>query len=293
LKVAAMYSAFQMRKSLNDFGAAPPVPLLLPLLTQAAGLFDPQILLSVPSVSTDPEVVASPLTVQADVARVKYDTMFDVDPGGTSVRFKPAFFARIKAAIVDSSNAAAAAIVKAQGYKWLNAALAQAGFSTLGPPVKGVWLAGTFEMGVAGAWPPVRVDTVNDQGVGQAMTCVDMMKLYALLDSRRLVDGSSSDEMLELLKQAQTGPDPSFLTRPGVLAGAPVSYDVTAAKIGLGPLKPVNGGFEVASEGTFVRHRATGTRFIVVYQNSRNLTAALTGVSRTVDKAIRLHLGLP
>jgi hypothetical protein len=293
LKVAAMYSAFQMRKSLNDFGAAPPVPLILPLLTQAAGFFDPQILLSVPSVSTDPEVVASPLAVQADVARVKYDTMFDVNPGGTSVSFKPAFFDRIRGAIVQSNNADAAAIVKAQGYKWLNAALEQAGFSTFGPPVKGVWLAGTFEMGMASAWPSVRVDTVNDQGVGQAMTCVDMMRLYALLDSRQLVDGGSSDDMLDLLKKAQSGPDPSFLTRTGVLAGSPVSYDVTAAKIGLGPLKPVNGGFEVASEGTFVTHRATGKRFIVVYQNSRNLTSALTGVSRSVDKAIRLHLGLP
>jgi hypothetical protein len=294
LKVAAMYSAFQMRKSINDFGAAPPLPLLLPLLTQAAATFDGLILLAVPSLATDPEILASPLPVQADVVRVKYDTMFDVNPGGTSVSFKPTFFDQIKGAIIQSNNANAAAIIKAQSYKWLNAALEQAGFSSFGPPVKGVWLAGTFEMGLASAWPTARVDTVNDQGVGQAMTCVDMMKLYALLDSRQLVDGPSSDEMLDLLKKTQQAAvDPSFLTRPVVLAGSPVSYDVVATKIGLGPLKAVNGGFDVASEGTFITHRTTGKRFIVVYQNSRNLTTALTGVSRTVDKAIRLHLGLP
>ena len=292
LKVAAMYTAFQMRKSINDFGSS--VPLLLPLLTQAAAAFDPLILLSVPSLATDPEILVSPLLVQADIVRTKYDTMFDVNPGGTSVSFKGTFFDQVKGAIIQSNNAQAAAMVKAQGYKWLNAALEQAGFSTFGPPVKGVWLAGTFEMGLPSAWPTARVDTVNDQGVGQAMTCVDMMKLYALLDSRLLVDGPSSDEMIDLLKKTQLAAvDPSFLTRPSVLAGSPVSYDVTATKIGLGPLKAVNGGFDVASEGTFITHRSTGKRFIVVYQNSRNLTTALTAVSRTVDKAVRLHLGLP
>ena len=232
--------------------------------------------------------------MSADIVRTKYDTMFDVSPGGPTVTFKLTFLDRLRGAIINSNNADAAAVVKTLGYKWLNAALEQAGFLILGPPASGVWLAGTFEMGLAGAWPTAQVNTLNDQGVGQAMTCIDMMKMYALLDSRLLVDGPSSDEMLDLLGKAQTtGPDPSFLTRASVLTGGTVSYEVTHAKIGLGPLKSVNGGFDVASEGAFIRHRGTSERFIVVYQNSRNLITSLNAVSRIVDKAIRLHLGLP
>lgn len=294
LKVGAMYTAFQMLKSVNDFGASTLVPFLPLFLTQVSAAFDPLILLSVPSLATDPEILASPLPVQADVVRTKYDTMFDVSPAGPRVSFKPTFMDRLTGAIVRSNNADAASIVKAQGYKWINAALNEAGFSNLGPPVSGIWLAGTFEMGLPNAWPTARVDTANDQGVGQAMTCVDMMKMLSLLDSRLLVDGPSSDAMLALLKAAQTtGPDTSFLTRREILGNTTVSYDATHAKIGLGPLKAVNGGFDVASEGTYLRHRATGKRFIVVYQNSRALTTSLNALSRIVDKAIRLHLGLP
>src|SRR5262249_7638703 len=115
------------------------------------------------------------------------------------------------------------------------------------------------------------------------------------LDSRLLVDVPSSNEMLALLGRAQTsGPDPSFLTRSDVLKSTgPVSFKATHTKIGLGPLKPANGGFDVASEGTFIEHLTTGKRFIVVTQTSRNLIASLNELSRIVDRAIRLDLGLP
>lgn len=294
LKVAAMYAAFQMRKSVNDFGASTPVPIPALFLTQTAAVFTPQIALAVPSLATDPEILASPLPVQADVVLTKLDAMFDVSPAGPTVTFKSTFFDRVKGAIVNSNNLDAAALVKTLGYKWLNGALEAGGFFTSGPPPPGVWLAGTFEMGLPNPWPVARINTLNDQGVGQAMTCIDMMKIYALLDSRQLVDGTSSDEMLDLLRRAQlpTG-DPSFLTRSSVLGpGVTVSYDATHTKIGLGPLKPVNGGFDVSSEGTFIRHRGTSKRFIVVYQNSRNLNPSLSAVSRIVDKTIRLNLGL-
>jgi hypothetical protein len=49
------------------------------------------------------------------------------------------------------------------------------------------------------------VNTLNGQGVGQPMTCLDMMKFYALLDSRSLMDTASSNEMIELLRKAQAG----------------------------------------------------------------------------------------
>ena len=113
--------------------------------------------------------------------------------------------------------------------------------------------------------------------------------MYTAFQMRKSINdfGASVPLLLPLLTQAAATfdpVDPSFLTRTGVLAGSPVSYDVTATKIGLGPLKPVNGGFDVSSEGTFITHRTTGKRFIVVFQSSRNLTTALTAVSRTVDR---------
>jgi hypothetical protein len=297
LKVAGMYAAFQMLESINQFGNLPTFqPLLGPVMTQAAVLFDPQIAVAVPSLATDPEITAQPLLLQAEVVRVKYGTMFDANADGRTVSFKPAFFARIKGAIVDSNNGDAGAVVKALGYAWLNGSLARAGLLALGPAVSGVWLAGTYDQGLVGAWPVARVNTLNDQGVGQAMTCFEMMKFYAAMDSGVLVDGVSSNPaiMIDLLRQAQaTGPDPSFLTRGSVLAGVPVSYDVTHTKIGLGPLKPANGGFDVASEGTVIRHRVTSKRYIVVFQNSRNLNTSLNALSRIVDKTLRLDLGLP
>lgn len=87
--------------------------------------------------------------------------------------------------------------------------------------------------------------------------------------------------------------DPSFLTRTGVLAGSPVSYDVTATKIGLGPLKPVNAGFNVSSEGTFITHRTTGKRFIVVFREQLESDDGADRGVPTVDKAVRLHVALP
>jgi len=298
LKVAGMYGALQMLESINQFGALPTfVPLLGPVLTQASVLFDPQIALALPWLDADPEITARPAALQVEVKQVKYDTLFDANPDGRSVTFKPTFFALIKGSIVDSNNGHAGAVVKALGYKWLNGALASAGLNNGAAALSGVWLAATYDMGAVGAWPVARVNTLNDQGVGQAMTCFQMMKFYAAMDSGVLIDGTRSNpaRMVDLLKQAQTvGPDPSFLTRASVLGpGVTVSYDVTHTKIGLGPLKPANGGFDVASEGTFIRHRSTGKRYIVVYQNSRNLTTSLNALSRIVDKTVRLDLGLP
>lgn len=291
LKVAAMYSAFQIKKSINRFAEVTPVPVFPLFLAQVAAIFDPKILLAIPSLASDPEIHTSPLATQASIFRLKYESLFDVSADRALVSFKPAFLSRLRGAIVNSSNSDAATVVKSLGYKWLNGSLEGAGFLSMGPPVSGIWLGGTFESGLQNSWPAARVDTVNDQGVGQAMTCLGMMKLYAAMDSRELVDSPSSDEMLQLLSDAQiSGPDPSFLTRSDVLGGIRVAFDVTHCKIGLGPLKSRNGGFEVASEGAFIRHRESSRRFILVYQNCQNLTSELRALSRIVDKTIGLHL---
>lgn len=222
--------------------------------------------------ASDPEILASPLSVQADVVRTKYDTIFDATPfgpTGASVAFTSSFATQLKRAIVDSDNTDAGNVVRALGYSFLNGALNQGGFFNA-TTKSGVWLAETFDSGLPGAWPSARISSVNDGMVAQAMTCVDMAKMCALMDSGLLVDSAASGEMLDLLKRAQAGPDPSFLTRAEVLGvGVTVSYGVTHAKIGLGPLKPVNGGFDVASEATFVTHKPNRINRIVLEEYAR------------------------
>jgi hypothetical protein len=291
LKVAAMYAAFQLRSSTTQFAAMTAIPVFAAFFTDLAAAFDPVIAAAVPALASDPEILAKPAAVQADVARTKYGAVLAATPVpmvGASVVFTSTFAGQLKRAIVDSSNGDAASVIKALGYRFLNGALEEGGFFDA-TTQDGVWLAGTFD----GTWPRARIPSVNDGPVAQAMTCLDMARMYTLMDSRQLVDGASSDEMLDLLKRAQSGPDPSFLTRTSVLQGATVSYRVTHTKIGLGPLKASNGGFSVASEGTFVTHTSTGKRFLVVFQNNRNLTTSLKALSRIIDKAIRLHLVLP
>lgn len=101
--------------------------------------------------------------------------------------------------------------------------------------------------------------------------------------------------MLQILGEAAIGSEPSFMkagARPGI-RGLGADFVTTHTKIGLGALKPENGGFEVASEATVVRHDPTGKRFIVVWQNVRNTVAQLNVVGFLVERALRHAIGLP
>jgi len=223
-----------------------------------------------------------------------YRTTFAAIPlagGGFALTFTPAFAGNLRKMMVDSSNEAAAFCIENLGYGWINGALASGAFFDPGIST-GVWLAGTF----TGSRPRVRIPSVNDGGVAQAMTCFDMANLCAHVFARTLfepTDAGACDEIMSLMFDAQTlGPDPAFITRPTV-APPGLSYAVTNTKIGLGPLKRENGGFDVASEASFVEHVDTGAKFLVVWQNSRNDRPSLTAVSFIVDTTIRAFLGLP
>jgi hypothetical protein len=124
------------------------------------------------------------------------------------------------------------------------------------------------------------------------MTCFDLANLYALLVQGALVDTASSNQMLALLADAAVGPDPSWMTRPGVTPPG-IAFQVTHTKIGLGPLKPQNGGFNVASEGAMVTHIPTGRKFIIVWQNSKTDPDSFRAISLIVDRTIKLFLGMP
>jgi hypothetical protein len=134
----------------------------------------------------------------------------------------------------------------------------------------------------------------NDGPSAQAATCRDLANMYALLNERQLIDQASSEAMLVLLADAQFGPDaePSWVTRPEY-APFDMALTGTHTKIGVGPLKPENGGFDVVSEGSILHQIETGRKFIVVLQNSRFDDDSLRAMSFAINRSMKLFLGLP
>jgi hypothetical protein len=287
LKVAAMFAAFELRQSANNFALTAGDCSPNVLFADMSASFDGTIASAVPLISNDPAITPS-------MKAPKYRSIFDsqgLASGGCLISFTQSFSANIRGMIVNSSNPAAGACIQQLGYSWINGVLANGGL--FNPTTEqGIWLAGTF----IGALPVVRIPSLNDGPSAQAMTCFDMANLYALLFEKTTIDSRSPDsicdEMLALLADATVGADPSWLTagvRPGV-TGLSSDFSVTHTKIGLGPL---NAGGDVASEATIVQHNPTGKKFIVVWQNALNLITMLNGVSFLVEKTIKHFLGIP
>lgn len=279
LKVAAMYAAFELRKSVNARGAAADVNRqnLFSILNTE---FDPVIDSAIPAIS-----VAAGVTPAMRVP--KYREIFavmDRTTGGIAAEFNATFQSNMRAMIVDSNNNAAAACVQALGYSWINGTLQKGGFFL--PPDNGIWLAGTF----TGSWPYVRIPSDNDGPVAQATTCFDMANLYAHIVRRTLVDADASVRMSKLLADAATiGPDASFMDharrqREGIIAR---SFFITHNKVGLAPLKT---GQMVASEATIVIHGPTDRKFLTVWQNCPANIAGYNAMAFIVDRGIELFI---
>ena len=272
LKVAAMYAAFQLRHSADIEARSASVTTPDQLFAHISAKFDGAIISAVPLI---PPAQRKPPEYRKIFAAIQL-----VD-GGFALDFNLDFETQLSNMIVPGDNSAAAQVVMRLGYCWINGALRHAGFFR--EPNDGIWLAGTF----TGALPPVRISSVNDGLVAQALTCVDLANLYALMVQETLINGPSSREMLDLLRRAQAGPEDAWITRSGI--GFPgFSLEVTHTKIGLGSLKPENGGFEVRSEGSILRHRTTGRRFITVWQDTNN--ASLGEVPVIIDRAVTIFL---
>jgi hypothetical protein len=148
--------------------------------------------------------------------------------------------------IVPSSNSGAMECIHGIGYAYLNGAMKEALLFKEGI---GPWLAGDF----MGKYTYARIDSKNDQGVAQAGTALSIAKLMAIIAKQGVVlDGDAFTHMKQLLKDAVTGPDTPFLTRP-----KPHFSDddlriprdkITHIKLGLAELKARNGGQSVGSE---------------------------------------------
>jgi hypothetical protein len=268
-KIAAMYASFELRSAVRDVASFTTWRTADELWAECASQLDGEITGAVPTIS--------------DASMPRYRDVFQVQ-SGDSIDFTAAHRGALASMIERGTNTGAATVIRALGFKYINGALVARGLYDPGTSA-GLWLTGDF------VDTPLRVArTLNDQLVGQAGTPRAVAKLFTLLAQRSLVDAVSSDEMLRLLGNSLPN-DPPFIARNSDISLGGVartrSFDVLHNKLGLGPLKAVNGGFNVHSEGSIVRHRDTGHRFVVAWQNMKAATDAdFTAVTRLVDLLI-------
>jgi hypothetical protein len=265
LKVASMYAIYELRKTLCDIAKElKDQTTQKELLVLAGKYLEPHILAKVKTLPM--KAGEKGAEVKKDQALPRYADGFEALPEKAGAKtFTVKLLDKIRDAsnqghmhemIVPSHNENAAACIHVAGYGYLNGALAAGGFLRPGTPAKtsGIWLAGDY----LSSYDYFRINSVNDKGVAQAMTALDMARLYTLMWDEKLVDKQSSQEMKEMMAlggawitdQANGGLD------PGV-------FQLRGNKVGLGPLKTkVN----VRSEGTFIRH-SSGAEFVWVWQN--------------------------
>lgn len=253
LKVAALYAVFELKKTLEEVakaaGAEGDGPSVLAAVAQALK----------PAILEQARALPALRRVTDSDALPDHASLFDVARPrrgpGLDVSFSAATAERLRHMIAVSDNEAATACIRGVGYGFLAGALTLGGFFDA-RAARGVWLGG----GYTASGPRCEVPSVNDGLVAHATTVRDMARLYTLLADGQLVDAPSSREMAALLTSSVAERE-VFTNR-----GSFLNFSVTHCKIGLGPLKPSNGGYDVYSEGSLLEHES-GRRFVAVWQN--------------------------
>ena len=302
LKMAALYSAFQLRVTANAVAGAMQKVAADKVFQELSAALDKTIDAAVPLVTQEKKV-----TTAMRVPR--YQDIFDAAPiaaGGFTLSFKPFFSDALSDMIVHGNNQATGFVIHSLGYSYINGLLQSAGFFRNATAQSGIWLAGDFLVAsldpstkriigrykgkVIEKWPYVRIDSVNDKKVAQATTCIDMAKLFVLLHDKKLVTDppplDGNQEMLDLLAGA-VAHNQFWLTHkpPGWKANdfiPGLSYTNTHSKIGVEKLKTRK---PVWSEGVIIKHATSGHEFVVVWQDLRDGNL-VTGLSRILDRTI-------
>lgn len=255
IKIAAMYSAFELRRAMRDLAEelgdrTSPASFF----KQAAAHFDPKIMAKV---ATIPALAR----VSKGHAVPRYTTTFDLVKQGSVpgylVNFSSKFANHLNLMISISDNDSAGACVHGSGYGYLNGTLASAGFFDPGAN-RGIWLAGDYkDLHSPDKYPAIRIGCVNDGTTAQGATALQLVRMLTLLNDRTLVGALSSQEMLDLLATT-LGTGEIFSTRADGL-----NFTAVCGKIGLGPLQT---GKQVLSEASILEH-TSGRRFAVGWQN--------------------------
>lgn len=300
IKVAALYSAFELRKVVKavakELGAAATQKDLLP---QIAKYLNPLIMAQAGTMSAFKAVKGEHGDLLKANGCPQYANVFDVlsaspDPGFT-VKFSKAFENHMDQMIKVSDNNHAADTIHGSGYGYLNGALASAGLLDASS-FTGIWLAGDYaDPDYANKYPAFRIDSVNDKRVAQATSVIQFAKMYTLMADSKLVDPASSKEMLEYLRRAVTYKHEVWIDRTVDDKGKPQGgldsseFTVTHNKLGWGLLKT---GEPVYSEASIMEHNDTGRRFVVVWENLLLDNTIWTPVAQVIRRTIRGYLGL-
>lgn len=279
LKVAAMYSAFELRNTLQAIAQELGKSVRKSdFLNVSAAYLDPRILAKV-------ETIPTLKGIRQTHALPRYSDAFEVvaatadQQAGLTVRFTAELLKHLEKMIAISDNRSAAQCVYASGYGYLNVVLAAAGFFDA-KTKKGLWLAGDYVR----SYPYFRIQSENDGLVAQGATTQQLARLYTLLYDRKLVSAAASAEMLELLAKAVAVPE-VFIDR-----AANINFKVTHTKVGLGPLKKENGGDSVYSEASILEH-TSGRKFVVVWQNLVCGSEYFDPLGRVVCKTLDAYVG--
>jgi hypothetical protein len=274
-KVAAMYASFELRRAVNEVAR-------MGTWTNGTELWH------LLNAELDPQISSAVSTIPVHTTP-RYREIFDLASAtpGTGIGFTSQYQAWLRGMIVDGENGPSGECIRRLGFQYINGALAAGGFYDA-TASKGTWLTGDFVN------TPLRLaNSENDQLVGQAGTPRTLAKLFTLVGQRGLVDFMTSDEMLALL-QGSVGHSNPWIMRVTDVAVQPEparapGYDVRYNKLGVAPLKAANGGHNVYSEGSVLRH--SGRWFAVAWQNLLFGDDGFKPVARVIDRTIREFVG--
>jgi hypothetical protein len=310
LKVAAMFAAYKLRKEALDLAVKVnngTVKATTPTLffDELKGQFD--LNKAVKGIRDDSQVNKKPRYTEILSA-----TGF---PSAVKVEFTLNFKEHMRKMMLVSDNCSAGECIVRLGYPYINVKLIEDKFfdeTTWDKPTpKGIWLAGDYII-----VPPepgacfnaskklhyIRVTTTNDCNPGtnfcgsaQNTSSREMARLYLKILERKLVDPNASQEMFDLMHEAQEGDDSSFVSRvPGIL------FTVDAVKIGIGPLKPdPERAKTILSEGIIITWNIADaaeqklwddkhltSKAAICWQNLNNLGGLKTGVAKIINQTI-------
>lgn len=282
LKVAAMYAAFELRKTVRAVAAELGTQTTQQdLLRDVARFLDPKILAmaaTIPALNGIANTNALP-----QYAKV-FDVVAATSGAGFTVSFKDTYWksggtpgdsnaSAMQLMIEQSVNLKAAQVIQGLGYGYLNGALTSAGFLSGGV---GLWLGGDYSRDITtgkSQYPYFRVPSVNDQQVAQGATVLALAREFTLIADDLLVDAASCAEMREVTALAVSFGE-VFLNR----GSGPLHFKITNTKVGLGPLKS---GSLVSSEASLVLHDS-GRKFVVAWQNLQGSLDPTSHVVRDV-----------
>lgn len=208
LKIAAMYSAFELRNAVKKFAFqngksfASETDFFQALVSE----FDPDIeQIALPEVQNTSKLLGDKFKADGFSATPAYQKIFSVNgfgsPGGLTVTFKASdgdkneFAENLSAMIRISGDEEAREVIKALSYSYINAALIKGGFfdpSTM----KGIWLGGDFSFG---ADPFLDFHLGQNSNLAQVTTANQVSKFFALVMLGQLISKSDSQEMKDHL----------------------------------------------------------------------------------------------